>query len=63
MYSLRSLTVYGLIKFKERMVAQLCVQNLGDMAGAEYRWSDLLRIAITLTVWGTDFHVYVISVV
>ena len=45
------------------MVAQLCVQNLGDTAGADRRWSDLLRIAITSTVWGTDFHVYVISVV
>ena len=45
------------------MVAQLCVQNLGDMVGADHRWSDLLRIAITPTAWGTDFHVYVISVV
>ena len=63
MYSLRLLTAYDLINFKERMVAQLCVQNLGDTAGAERRWSDLIRIAITLTAWGTDFHVYVISVV
>ena len=62
-YSLRLLTAYDLIKFKERMVAQLCVQYLGDTAGADRRWSDLLRIAITPTAWGTDFHVYVISVV
>ena len=63
-YSLRSLlTAYGLIKFSERMVAQLCVQYLGDTAGADRRWSDLLKIAITPTAWGTDFHVYVISVV
>ena len=62
-YSLRLLTAYGLMKLKERMVAQLCVQNLGDTAGAERRWSDLLRIAITPTAWGTDFHVCVISVV
>ena len=62
-YSLRLLTAYGLIKFKERKVAQLCVQYLGDTAGADRRWSDLLRIAITPTAWGTDFHVYVISVV
>ena len=42
MYSLclLTLTTYGLIKFKERMVAQLCVQNLGDTAGADRRWSD-----------------------
>jgi hypothetical protein len=73
-YSLRLLTAYGLVRFKERMVAQLCVQNLGDTAGADRRWSDLLRIAITPTAWGTDlpcvcdfssfeyshFHVYVI---
>ena len=62
-YSLRLLTAYGLIKFKERMFAQLCVQYLGDTAGADRRWSDSLRIAITPTAWGTDFHVYVISVV
>ena len=62
-YSLCLLTAYGLIKFKERMVPHLCVQSLGDTAGAERRWSDLLRIAITPTAWGTDFHVYVISVV
>ena len=60
MYSLRVLTAYD---FKERMVAQLCVQYLCDMAGADRRWSDLLRIAITPTAWGTDFHVCVISVV
>ena len=45
------------------MVALLCVQNLGDTAGADRRWSDMLRIAIIPTAWGTDFHVYVISVV
>ena len=58
-----ALTAYGLIKFKERIVAQLCVQNLGNTAGAERRWSDLLRIAITPMAWGTDLHVYAISVV
>ena len=52
-----------LAKFKERMVSQFCVQNLSDTAGADCRWSDLLKIAITPTVWGTDFHVYMISVV
>ena len=41
------------------MVAQLCVQYLGDTAGADRRWSDLLKIAITPMAWGTDFHVYV----
>ena len=61
MYSLRLLTAYGLIKFKERMVALLCVQYLGDTAGAERGWSDLLRIAITPMASGTDFHVHVIS--
>ena len=60
-YSLRLLTACGLIKF-ERMIAQLCVQNL-DMAGAERRWSDFQRIAITPTAWGTNFHEHVISVV
>ena len=38
-YSLRLLAAYayGLIKFEERMVAQLCVQNLDDTAGANCR--------------------------
>ena len=62
-YSLRLLTAYGLIKFKERMIAQLQVQNPDNRAGAENRWFDMLRIAITPTAWGTDFHAYVISVV
>ena len=48
MYSLRLITAHSLIKFKERMVAQLSVQYLGDTADADCRWSDLLRIAITL---------------
>ena len=65
MYSLRLLTACGLIKFKENGCTALCacVQNLGDTAGADRRWSNMLRIAITPMVWGTDFHVYVISVV
>ena len=45
------------------MIAQLQVQNSDDRAGAENRWFDKLRIAITPTAWGTDFHAYVISVV
>ena len=62
-FSLCLLTAYGLTKFKERIVAQLWVQNPGDTADANNRWSDLLRIAITPTAWGTDFHIYVISIV
>ena len=45
------------------MIAQLQVQNPDNRAGVENRWSDLLRIAITPTAWGTDFHAYVISIV
>ena len=45
------------------MIAQLQVQNPDNTAGAESRWFDMLRIAITPTAQGTDFHAYVISVV
>ena len=47
-YTLRLLTAYGLIKFKERMIAQLWAQNPDDSASNNNRWSELLRIAITL---------------
>ena len=40
------LNANGLIKFKEKMVAQIRVQNLG----ADCRWSDLLRITIINSV-------------
>ena len=50
-YTLRLLTAYGLIKFKERMIAQLRTQNPGDTASNNDRWSELLRIAITPSAW------------
>ena len=57
-YTLCLLTAYGLIKFKERMIAQLWAQNPDDSASNNNRCSELLRIAITPTAWGSDFHCF-----
>ena len=62
-HNLRLLIAYGLIKFKNQMIAQIQRQGLSDTEAAHNRLYDLLRIAITPFQWGLDFHVYVMAIV